>query len=221
MFELLTKLVAAYLIGGVMGGDVLRAVLGGEDLRRTGSGNVGATNALRNRSKGFALGVLAIDISKGVLAAALIPRLDWPWAGHSMLPMTALAYACGAAVVLGHCYPLLQKFRGGKGVATLTGVCGALLPWALPWMLLAFVLTLLIGGYVSLASLLAAATAVLWVVVDMSAGLLSPAGAFVLAMLVLLLVKHRENIQRLARGEERRFERARVIGRRLDRWRGR
>ncbi len=103
MFELLTKLVAAYLIGGVMGGDVLRAVLGGEDLRRTGSGNVGATNALRNRSKGFALGVLAIDIGKGVLAAALIPRLDWPWAGHSTLPMTVLAYACGAAVVLGHC----------------------------------------------------------------------------------------------------------------------
>lgn len=221
MLELPTKLVAAYLIGGVMGGDILRAVLGGDDLRQTGSGNVGTTNALRNRGKAFALGVLAIDIGKGVLAVTLIPHMPWPWIGRCTLSATTLAYTCGIAVVLGHCYPLLQKFRGGKGVATLAGVFGALLPWALPWMLLAFVLTLLTGGYVSLSSLLAAVAAVLWVAIAMPAGLLSTVGAFVLAMLVLLVFKHRSNILRLLRGQEPRFERVRVIGRQLDRWRGR
>lgn len=221
MLELLTKLAAAYLIGGVMGGDVLRAVLGGGDLRQTGSGNVGTTNALRSRGKIFALGVLALDIGKGVLAVTLIPHLTWPWAGRCMLSTTTLAYACGITVALGHCYPLLQKFRGGKGVATLTGVFGALLPCALPWMLLVFVLTLLVSGYVSLSSLLGAVAAVLWVAFIMPAGLLSTAGAFVLVMFALLVFKHRTNILRLARGGEYRFERVRVIGRRLDRWRGR
>lgn len=221
MLELLANLVVAYLIGGVMGGDVLRVVLGGGDLRQTGSGNVGTTNALRSRGKVFALGVLAFDIGKGVLAVTLIPQLAWPWVGHSTLSTMTLAYACGVAVTLGHCYPLLQKFRGGKGVATLTGVFGALLPCALPWMVLVFVLALLVCGYVSLGSLLAAVAAVLWVAFIMPAGLLSTAGAFVLAMFVLLVFKHRANIQRLARGGEYRFERVRVIGRWLDRWRGR
>ncbi len=221
MFELVTKLLAAYLIGGIMGGDVLRAVLGGDDLRQAGSGNVGATNALRSRGKGFAIGVLAIDIGKGILAVTLVPALMWPWMGRCTLPPLTLAYACGIAVALGHCYPLLQKFRGGKGVATLTGVFGALLPCALPWMLLVFVLTLLISGFVSLGSLLAAATAVLWVALAMPAGLLSAAGAFVLAMSALLVFKHRDNILRLSRRQEPYFERVRVIGRQLDRWRGR
>lgn len=221
MLEVLIKLLVAYQIGGFMGGDILRRFLGGDDLRDAGSGNVGATNALRTRGKGFALGVLAIDVAKGLLVVLLIAPLAWPWPGRSPLPLTVLTYACAAAVVLGHCYPRQHHFRGGKGVATLAGVFGALLPWALPWILLAFVLTILVSGYVSLASLLAAVTALVWVVLSVPGGVLSAAGIFTVAMLLLLILKHRENIAKLAAGTESRFERARLIGRLLDQWRGR
>lgn len=221
MIELPVKLIAAYLIGGIMGGDVMRRLLGGGDLRDAGSGNVGATNALRTRGKGFALGVLAIDIGKGVFAALAIPALWWPWAGAAAWPLPHVAYACGVAVAIGHCYPLLQKFRGGKGVATLTGVYGALLPWALPWMVLGFALVLILTGYVAMASLAGAAVAVLWVAVCPATGLVSATGVFALIVAALVWFKHRGNIARLLAGTEPRMERVRVLGRRLDRWRGR
>lgn len=220
MLEIVVKLVAAYLVGGLMGGDLLRRLFGGSDLRSVGSGNVGTTNALRVRGKGFALGVLVIDAGKGVLAALLIPHLHWPWGGASPWPLADLAYACGVAVAMGHCFPVFHRFHGGKGVATLAGVFSSLLPWVFPWMLLAFVLMLLVNGYVALASLSGAAVAVL-VVAASSTGLGSPAGGFAVAMLVLVGVRHATNIRRLVAGTEPRFERLRLIGNRIDRWRGR
>lgn len=218
MIELLVKVLVAYLLGGVMGGDVLRALLGGDDLRRAGSGNVGATNALRTRGKGFALGVLVIDVGKGVLASTALPALPWPWP-FSAAPALPLVCACGVAVALGHCYPLFQRFRGGKGVATLAGVFAAVLPLALPWILGAFVVSLLLFGYVSLSSVLAALTALVWVIAAGQAG--TAIGAFTLAMAALLLFKHRDNLRRLAQRREPRFERVRLLGRVVDRWRGR
>lgn len=212
MIEAVTKILAAYLLGGVMGGDLMRRLFGGADLRESGSGNVGATNALRTRGAGFALGVLAIDIGKGVLAALALPALPWP---PSAAP-ASLGYLCGLAAVLGHCYPVFAGFRGGKGVATFLGVFGALLPAALPWMLGAFALTVMLTGYVALASLTAAMAAVAQVAV-LGSGALSPAGWFALAMLALLAFKHRGNFIRIAAGEEHRFEKAMV----LRRWRGR
>lgn len=217
MTELLAKLLLAYLLGGVMGGDVMRRLAGGSDLRASGSGNVGATNALRTRGAKFALGVLAIDIGKGVAAALLIPLLPWP------LPETAepalLPYACGLGAALGHCYPVLQKFRGGKGVATLAGVFLSLLPGAAPWLMAAFALVVMLTGYVSLASISAGVVA-LFYVACFGAGALSTKGAFTAAMLALILFKHRDNLVRLARGTESRFERARVLGRLFDGRRG-
>ena len=198
MIELLLKVAVAYLLGGLMGG---------ADLRQSGSGNVGATNALRTRGPAFAIGVLLIDIGKGVVAALAIPAL--PWHG-SELSQADLGYLCGVAVALGHCYPLFQHFKGGKGVATLAGVFGALLPWALPWMLLVFVLVLVLTGYVALASMGGAVTAFLWVALH-GDGAASPAGCFALAMTSLVLFKHRENIVRLARGEEHRFEKVMLV----------
>lgn len=212
MIELIVKALLAYLLGGLMGGDVMRYLVGGEDLRASGSGNVGATNALRTRGPGFALGVLAIDIGKGVLAALLIPVLPWPFAAGGAETRELLPYVCGFAAALGHCYPVFKKFRGGKGVATLTGVFGALLPAALPWIVGAFVLVILLSGYVSLASITGAVVA-LFYVACIGSGFWSLAGAFTLAMLALVLFKHRANIARLAAGTESRFERARLIGR--------
>ena len=151
MLELILKFLAAYLLGGVMGGDVMRRLAGGADLRGSGSGNVGATNALRTRGAKFALGVLAIDIGKGVAAALALPLL--PLQASNPDWVAAVPYACGLGAALGHCYPLFQQFKGGKGVATLSGVFGALLPAALPWLILVFALVVMLTGYVSLASI--------------------------------------------------------------------
>lgn len=218
MAELLAKLLVAYLLGGVMGGDLMRRLSGGEDLRTQGSGNVGATNALRSKGWKFALPVLLIDIGKGVAAALLVPAIAWPWAQSDALPRGTLSEACGFAAALGHCYPVLAGFRGGKGVATLTGVFGALLPAALPWMILAFAVTVLLSGYVSLASLSGAAVALAYAGCFTASGLWSTHGAFAAAMVTLMVFKHRENIARLLAGTEARFDQARVLGRQLDRW---
>ncbi len=215
MIELAVKAVLAYLLGGVMGGDVMRSLLGGEDLRSAGSGNVGATNALRTRGTGFALGVLAIDILKGVLAVLLIPMLPWLSGGDDADTQRVLPYVCGYAAALGHCYPLFKQFRGGKGVATLTGVFGALLPAALPWIVLAFALVVMLSGYVSLASIVGSLVALFWVSC-FGSGIWSPAGALTVAMLALVLFKHRGNIVRLVSGAESRFEKARVLGKLFD-----
>lgn len=209
MTELLIKVIAAYFLGTLMGGDIMRLLRGGADLRDTGSGNVGATNALRTRGKSFALGVLLIDIGKGVLAALAIPAIHWG-AEAAILPQQSVGYLCGMAVALGHCYPVFQKFRGGKGVATLAGVFAALLPAALPWMLLVFVLAVILTGYVAIASIGGAAAFFAYVVV-FHGGVQSDAGLFALAMLFLVVFKHRENIARLLKSTEHRFDKAMVL----------
>ena len=219
MGELLFKAALAYLLGNVMGGHLVGR-LRGVDLGRVGSGNIGATNALRTQGTRFALIVLAIDVGKGVLGALAIPAIPFPF-GDPLLNREQLGYVCGAAVTLGHCYPALWGFKGGKGVATLAGVFGALLPMALPWILLAFVLIVLATGFVSLATLGAAAVAGLYVACFDARGALSAAGAFTAFMAALMMFKHRENIGRLIAGDESRFEKLRLIGRRIDRWRGR
>ena len=133
------------------------------------------------------------------------------------MPRQWLVCLCGVAVTLGHCYPVVSGFRGGKGVATLAGVYAAVLPMALPWMLLGFGLVVMLSGYVSLATLMAATIAGFYVACIDAAGAWSVSGAFTAAMGTLVLVKHRENIARLMSGSEHRFEKLRVIGKWLDR----
>lgn len=214
MSELLIKLLLAYLLGDVMGGQIVGRLRGGIDLRRVGSGNVGATNALRTQGKGFALAVLLIDVGKGIVAALLVPEITWPWPqGATTLTLEVQRYACGVAVALGHCYPVFYRFQGGKGVATLAGVFGALLPAALPWMLGSFVLVTILSGFVALASVSGAVIALFYVVCIDPRGAFSAAGAFALAMAALVIWKHRSNLVRIARGEEHCFERARLLHR--------
>lgn len=214
MLELTARFLLAYLLGGLMGGDVMRRLAGGSDLRASGSGNVGATNALRTRGAKFALGVLAIDIGKGVVAALALPGLPWPLPGAAPEP-ALLPYACGLGAALGHCYPVFQAFRGGKGVATLAGVFISLLPNAAPWLIAAFALVVMLSGYVSLASISAGVVA-LFYVACFGVGIWTFKGAFTAAMLALILFKHRDNIVRLFQGREARFEKARVLGRLFD-----
>ena len=215
MLEVILKAVLAYLLGNVMGGHLV-GKLRGVDLGRVGSGNIGATNALRTQGTKFALLVLAIDVGKGVLGALAVPAIPMDF-GPALLDRQQLSYVCGAAVTLGHCYPALWKFKGGKGVATLAGVFGAVLPGSLPFLLISFVLVVMLTGYVSLATLAAAAAAGLYVACFDACGAISGAGAFTAFMAALVVFKHRENIGRLLSGTENRFEKLRVIGRWLDR----
>lgn len=217
MLEALIKTLLAYALGNVMGGQIVGALRGGVDLRRLGSGNVGATNALRTQGARFALAVLAIDVCKGALAAIAIPHIPWPWTAGLALPRGWIAYFCGVGVALGHCYPATLGFKGGKGVATLAGVFAALVPVALPFMLLVFVLIVLLSGYVSLATIGAAVTALFYAACVHAGGLWSALGAFTSVMFALVLFKHRQNLVRLWRGEEHCFEKARVLGRLLQR----
>lgn len=217
MPEVLLKFLLAYLIGTLMGGQIIGLLRGGVDLRRQGSGNVGATNALRTQGKAFAAGVLLIDVLKGVLAVLLVPMIAWPWAQAQAWPTEWQAYACGVGVALGHCYPVTYGFKGGKGVATLAGVFATLLPSALPWILAAFVLVTILSGYVGLASVSASAAALFYVACIDGRGLVSAVGVFTLAMATLVVWKHRLNLLKTLRGEESRFEKARLLHRWLKR----
>lgn len=215
MGELLLKALLAYLLGNVMGGHLI-GKLRGVNLAQVGSGNIGATNALRAGGTRFALMVLAIDVGKGLLGALAVPLLPIHF-GDAPADRELLGYVCGAAVTLGHCYPALWKFRGGKGVATLAGVFGAVLPMSLLWILPAFLLVVMLTGYVSLATFAATAMAGFYVACIDARGAWSAAGGFAAFMAALVVFKHRENLGRLINGTESRFEKLRVIGKWLDR----
>ncbi|QQP98697.1 glycerol-3-phosphate 1-O-acyltransferase PlsY [Lysobacter enzymogenes] len=204
----LALLAAAYAIGSVSGSLTL-GKLRGVDIRTQGSGNAGGTNALRTQGLRFALGVVAIDIGKGALAAWLALRYAPLGDG---LSVTAHGYLAAFAAVLGHVWPLWHGFRGGKGVATVVGGLAVLWPFAIPVLLLVWGTTLVVSGYVGLASVVAALCLPLlaW---------LSDAGAprlwFCVAAAALVAFTHRGNLARLRAGTESRFARARL----LHRWR--
>lgn len=214
MTEFVVKVLVAYLLGSIMGGLVIGR-LRGVDIRKQGSGNAGATNALRTQGVMFGLLVFVIDIGKGLVAVAWLPSASLPALGLPLMPdalVRTLPYACGVAVMLGHIYPLYFGFRGGKGVATLLGVLAWLLPQTLPFFAIAWVLTLILTGYVGLASILGFGAVV--VAMAARAGMLSEPAVFLYIVLVLVLYTHRANIQRLRDGSEHRFEKAMVWRRR-------
>ena len=186
-------LVAAlgYLAGSVPFGLLITRAMGLGNLREIGSGNIGATNVLRTGNKGAAAATLILDALKGA-AAVLVARALW---GETA------GMVAGAAAFLGHLYPVWLGFRGGKGVATFLGV---LLALAWPVGLIAcatWALTAKIGKISSLAALVAAGTAPVWL------WLLGPQGSVWpgLAMAVLVFLRHHENIARLRAGTEPRI----------------
>lgn len=204
-------LLMAYLLGSVSG-SLLLGRLRGIDVRQHGSGNAGGTNALRTLGWRMALGVVLIDVGKGVLAAVatlwLAPE-DGP-----LVPQT-LALAGVLLAVAGHTWPVFHGFRGGKGAATLVGGLAVLWPVVIAPLLLVWVLCIVLTGYVGLATMLAATSLVplaAWV---------APAPAylpFAVAAAVFIVFTHRANLSRLLAGDENRFERARLLHRW---WRGR
>jgi glycerol-3-phosphate acyltransferase PlsY len=171
----------------------------GVDLRKHGSGNLGATNVIRVLGTKIGLIVFAFDVAKGALPVLLLPR----YAVSPVAP-TWIAIGCGIAAILGHARPVFLLFRrGGKGVATAAGVFLALAPIQTLLTLIVFAVVLLSSGYVSLGSLICAS--LLPLLMGVTLGVHSP--VFALSILVALFVfwTHRANISRLRKGEEHRF----------------
>jgi acyl phosphate:glycerol-3-phosphate acyltransferase len=206
---LLAKLLLSYLLGSVVG-SLLLGRLRGVDIRRHGSGNAGATNALRTQGKAFALGTALIDFGKGVLAAALIA--PWGYGDSAPLGLIETQLACGLAAAVGHCYPLYSHFRGGKGAGTLFGMILWLFPVAGGCVLLTWLLVLTSSGYVGLSTVIAGMMfplALMAWYVPLSATLLGLA----ITAAVFLVFTHRSNLARLRAGNENRFDGARIWAR--------
>jgi glycerol-3-phosphate acyltransferase PlsY len=206
--ELILKGVLSYLLGAVVASLVLGR-LRGVDIRTLGSGNAGATNALRTQGKAIGLTVLVIDLAKGWLASA--------WVAHFTLPMILPAPpalevwsvpVCALAVMLGHIYPVWFGFRGGKGVATLAGVLLGISGVLLLVFLIAFLLTVMLLGYVGLGSILGAVAVPVAIALGAAhAEPRAPLLAFAIAAALLILYTHRGNLERMRAGTESRARR--------------
>jgi len=181
----------AYLLGSVPSALLLVWTATGKDVRREGSGNVGATNALRAAGWRVGVAVTVIDIAKGAIPVLVMRSVDSRpgWIAATLV-----------AAVLGHCFPVWLDFRGGKGVATGLGVFLVVAPLVAAAAIGVWIVVLLASGWVSLASIVAAATfpLVLGVVGDPDPVLL---GAVVLVA-VLIVVRHRSNIRLMLSGSE-------------------
>jgi len=190
----------AYLLGSLPFG-LFIARARGVDLRRVGSGNIGATNVFRTVGRPWGLLCFALDFLKGLLAAGLLPRLL-----PGLLESAGLENAGligGAAGIAGHNWPVWLKFKGGKGVATSAGVLCAVAPYALLGGLAVWLLTLKLSRMVSLASILAALAVTLsgWIFYRdhlWTAGVLTLLG-------ILAVARHRSNIARILGGVENKF----------------
>lgn len=193
-------LALAYLLGSIPFGYLLVRVFRKQDVRATGSGNIGATNVARSGGKGLGLLTLLLDALKGYIAVLIAMHLA-PNTPHG--PST-LAIAAAVTAVIGHVFPIWLGFRGGKGIATALGVFLALVPLVALSALALFIAVVALTRIVSLGSILAAISIPLFALVLVPHR--SPALLLGLSIISLLtIVKHHANIGRLLHGTESRF----------------
>ena len=194
----------AYLLGSIPFGYILVKIFRSEDIRATGSGNIGATNVARSGAKGLAIATLLLDLGKGLVAVLVAFQIAAHTHGFDRGHAFDLAMASAVAAILGHVFPVWLGFRGGKGVATALGVFLGLSPMLALWVLVVFIVVFALTRYVSLASVIGAAAVPLLAV--LFAGKMSHlvlGGFFFIPLIVIL--KHHQNIRRLLAGTESRF----------------
>ena len=185
---------AAYLVGAIPTGVLLTRMVGGEDIRKAGSGNIGATNVYRVAGRKLGIITLVGDCLKGVLPL-VIAQQGFALAGPGLAAVALAAF-------IGHCYPVYLGFKGGKGVATALGIFLVLSPLAVLGALLVFVLVLWKWRYISLASISAAA------VIPLLVALFARSVPLFTATLIIagiVIWRHRGNIERLRNGSENKF----------------
>ena len=204
-------IVASYLIGSIPFSYLVARLASGTDIREAGSRNVGATNVARTAGKGAGVVALLLDIAKGygavTLARWIVLRPDWPFAAVSPSPLHSremwIALA-GLIAVLAHMFPVWLRFHGGKGVATAAGVFLALDPIVVAAAALVFLIVILSTRFVSLASILSAAS------IPIFMRFLAHDAPFWRIMIsiviaIAVITKHHSNISRLTQGTERRM----------------
>lgn len=190
MADLLAVL-AAYLMGSIPFAQLL-SKRRGVDLRRVGSGNVGATNVLRTLGVRPAVLAMMLDAVKGTVAVLIAQRLT---------NGVAAPVAAGLASMIGHVYPVWLRFRGGKGVATAAGAFAVLTPVAAAVAVAAFLLTVAVTRFISVGSMVAALTLAGWAIASDAPAIVAIGAAIGAAMVI---VGHRTNVLRLVAGTERR-----------------
>jgi glycerol-3-phosphate acyltransferase PlsY len=183
--------IAGYLIGSVPFALILARRLGIGDLRRIGSGNLGAANVLRSSGVRAGVTVMLLDMAKGAGSVLLAQRLD---AG-------AVTAAAGLAAIVGHVFPVWIRFRGGKGVATACGVFSLLTPLAVGPTLAVFLGAVWVTRYISVGSILAS---VALPPIAYATGSSAPVLAVAVAASILIVIRHRTNLARVLAGTEQR-----------------
>jgi glycerol-3-phosphate acyltransferase PlsY len=190
----------AYLLGSVSFSVVVVRLIHGLDVRTVGSGNAGATNVLRAAGRRAGALVLVLDVGKGITAVAVPRAFDAP---------PSVVGGAAVAVVIGHVFPVFFGFRGGKGVATSAGALGTLAPAAMALGLVVFVAVVTWKRYVSLGSIVTAASFPLLVGVSLRLGWIRSGGTWLLlpttAIALIIIAGHAGNLQRLRQGTERRL----------------
>jgi glycerol-3-phosphate acyltransferase PlsY len=218
----LTVVVVSYLLGSIPFGYLLVRIFRGQDVRNTGSGNIGATNVARTGSKGLAVATLVLDALKGCVAVEFalwlagsrrfmvgaVPASLYDSSPQMIDSRTIFLLAAVAAfcALLGHMFPVWLRFRGGKGVATAAGAFVALAPKCLLLSLLLFAIVFAVARYVSLGSIVAAAAfpwLVLWL--NPAERNTAPILLVITASSALVIARHKDNIRRLLAGTEDRF----------------
>jgi len=195
-------IIVSYLLGSIPAA-YIAGKSRGIDLRKHGSGNLGATNVMRVLGTKIGLAVFLFDMAKGGVPVYFFPK--WLAAGGALtIDPVIFGIICGVAAILGHVRPIYLKFgKGGKGVATAAGVFLALAPLQTLLALLVFATVLFASGYVSLGSLTSATA--LPILLAATVGIHSPLFAISIAVALFVFWTHRANIARLRAGEEHRF----------------
>lgn len=202
MLDAGSKILLSYLIGSVMGSMIMGYLRGGVDIRTMGSGNAGSTNALRTQGWFFAVGVIAVDVGKGVFATAIIPGINLPIAASdATISAEWLTLGCATASVVGHVWPVWHKFKGGKGAATLIGTLIVLAPEIVLPLLLIWAWMLVLFGFVGLATMTTGVAAPLYL------GLTrlphdQALFTYCVLMALYMIYSHRANIGRMRNGTE-------------------
>lgn len=195
---------AGYFLGSCPNGYLVSRARG-IDIRKHGSGNIGATNVLRVFGKKWGYLVFALDALKGFVAVRLAFAIGAMMIGPAQRELVGIV--AGLACILGHTFPVWLRFRGGKGVATSAGVLLGLMPLAVFSVLAVWIILFKVTRYVSVASIGAAAALPLFVIAYQRLGLLTGASLLPFSILIAGVVvwRHRSNMQRLLHGKEQRF----------------
>tara|TARA_Y100000768_G_scaffold10579_2_gene7506 strand:- start:1971 stop:2636 length:666 start_codon:yes stop_codon:yes gene_type:complete len=206
----LLLIVLSYLSGSTPTSIIAGKLLGRIDIREHGSGNAGATNVSRVLGWRPALFVVLVDIFKGWFPCAILARYFFDV--QSIPDFGVLQIFCGCSAVLGHTYTVFGGFKGGKGVSTLGGMMLALFPIVFPFCLVIAIITIILTGYVSLASIIASCSLPILLILLPPFLHLSPAPLSILIFSLLvpwfIIFTHRSNLQRLRDGSENQFKNA-------------